>query len=1681
MNDLKRKSLDACSGESERFESQFDQLIAVEGNHSARARLVVEITDWLHDIARQGRFIPLGSAERRAFRSLLERWSSVLRRQGFYMEGIDTLADFDPNAGVVLAIDCPYPGLDPYSERWRHSFFGREAHVSSSVAHLERQGNQILLIIGASGSGKSSLALAGILPRLTELHGGAWLFGPRLTPAAHPLAALAEAVAHAIGHPDQTSAIESDLAAKPGEAPGQLAALCQDKPLMLLIDQFEELFTMCRDAGEQSAFAKVLCALSDPTASGTDFCCRILLTLRTDHLGRFENDNRLKPLYMRLIDEDNSYHLTSIVSGDIRRAIKEPAEKAGLHFVPATLIDQLANQTAALSNGLPLLQFALHRLWDTRPRNESGQPLDVITEEMVKALPDVEHALGKVADDLFNVLSPTQQRVCKRLFLELVVLDESFEEPLRRRRSETELRKVLQQRFPENRDVDRVIGDFLREGLLRRFGAEPHYQLEVAHEALLRHWKQISLQLEGADVKERLHLIKHIGREAQEWAARGNKHDYLSLRGERLQRANAYAEEGWLAEGELTAYIEACQRQEATEKLNEQRAREEKQRADTAERLREAAEHERREQVLLTQMKQQQLDQERKYKRRTFVALILALLLAIGAIIQREVAITEKVRADENARDAEKAKEEAQLANKTIDDALTFARLAQKETEKEKEKTEKELKVSEALKLAAASVNILNTDPEQGLLLALQAASLTGKAIPHGVENALHQSVQASRVIRTLSSGKYSAPIRAIAVSPDGTKAVTTGQDKKVIIWNLRTGRVEHALSGHEGEIRDVAFSPDNKLIASADNKGVVKLWDAAKGIVTLELSTDEKDPVFVSFSPDRRHLVTTGENKTATIWDYQSRSKLFNLQYKHKVYHAVFIGDGKYIATAENAYTKDLEPESAIVIWNTRTGKVIDELKCQEWIRDIACSSDGKYIAAALGQDARVWDWQSNREPIILSGHINFINKIIFLSSGVIATASGDQTVKIWYAKVGRELMTMEGHKGEISSVAFNRRNQTVMTSSADGTVKEWSVGLHLEYPSIAEHESGINWLAISPDGKSLLSISTKDHQAKVMISNLQGSVLHDQRMLTGFKNEVYAAAFSPPKGNLIATAHEDRKVRLWHSATGELFRELGEHESEVLAVAFHRNGKEVASVSADGIVKKWNLESGKSVSIPIPLEIEEQYITRLVRLVGLVTGRPYPVVPPIAFDPDLILICADTKDEKEVPIYNIVTGKKQAAILRRQGQTLWSIAFSHDGKSVVTAGSDNTATVWNAHTGKEKFTLRGHRHAVTCAAFSNNDERIATASMDKTVRVWDSATGQLVHTLRGHHTGVTAVAFSADGKLTVTGDRNGYTRLYAQNVSQLLSLAQRRVTRTLNEGECQQFIAKGGKCPPSVAAIDFYVKGLESARSGDFRPATTNFKQAKQLDGAVMSFDPKREAIELANTRAEELILRARYGEAITILEKTAKYDPANERTHFLLGSLYYIQNNWDKSVIHFKKVRKDSFDYALALSHMGVIYHEYLGRYEDGYQTYRLILDLYPTDINNHMNIAEACLATGRWDEARNRAEKILTASEVRNPRDDEVLAMKFIVVSSLVLQGKDDAAEGALHDFMHNYEDYCERYNREDKFSRWKYNGTRNFIKGRDMDENRRQLLLTLIGLLEKPNTDVTEAQLRAYMK
>lgn len=506
-----------------------------------------EVRSWLRECVQHGRYVPEGSADRRALQGQVDYWTSRLLQSEHPLPEFDLVDEFDPNAGRPLpAASFPYFGLIAATEQLRvfadvdrtQRFFGRDEQIKEYVEHLGA--HVALLVLSESGGGKSSIAMAGVIPELRRKRAD-WLLAPRVTPGAHPVAALGSALA-----------ATDQLGVGADANSDQVVAALGTRNLLLFVDQLEELLTVCTDELDQAAFSNLLEVLARSER------VRLLATMRSDHYDRLAQSQACRPLFLTLTANNSVKTLPPMTFEQIRSVILKPAQVVGLRYIPASLVDQLANETANLPGGLPRLQFALQRLWALRPRDEAGQPLDLITTATFKQLPTVREALGKVAQGMFDGLSPDDQRACERLMLELTVLDDQSEVPLRRRRLEPDLLGVLADAklAPPDR-VMALIEEFEKEGLLVRTGEADARQIEVAHESLFRYWPQFQNWINNDAARSRLKDVRQISRDALQWERAAHSPDYLKLRGVPLDTALGYCAENWL-DPLSRRYCEAC-------------------------------------------------------------------------------------------------------------------------------------------------------------------------------------------------------------------------------------------------------------------------------------------------------------------------------------------------------------------------------------------------------------------------------------------------------------------------------------------------------------------------------------------------------------------------------------------------------------------------------------------------------------------------------------------------------------------------------------------------------------------------------------------------------------------------------------------------------------------------------------------------------------------------------------------------------------------------------------------------------------------------------------------------------------------------------------------------------------------------------------------------------------------
>ena len=476
------------------------------------------------------------SRDRRGAQSILDYWANALYRAG-QLAPEARLSDFDPGLAPELPDEpCPYRGLAAFAEQDQEFFFGRDRLLNEMLERL-RDGARLLAVVGSSGSGKSSVVLAGLLPRLK---GGAlpgsegWRY-MTIVPGSQPLASLARALQTA-GEAEaglDIALFRRLLVAAEGFAydPDHLATILGETgsaPLALVVDQFEELFTLCTDDAARAAFVGQLLGL----VAATESRHRVILTMRADFVDNVARLPELYPLF-RAARMD----MEALGINELRVAIEGPAARVGLKFEKG-IVDDLISTILGERADLPLLQCTLVRLWDRRQRNR-------VTREVYQEVGNPREALERSAESLYNSLIPEEQEIAKRILLRMVRPGEGREVTSNRIRRD-EVFRAGETRVRVERVLDRLI-DEVRLVKLIEGETAADAQIEVAHGVLVRNWPRLVGWLD--EEREGLHRMQRptkatilpLRDRVQAWADRRffrEKHDWSEML-QRLSRTVA--------------------------------------------------------------------------------------------------------------------------------------------------------------------------------------------------------------------------------------------------------------------------------------------------------------------------------------------------------------------------------------------------------------------------------------------------------------------------------------------------------------------------------------------------------------------------------------------------------------------------------------------------------------------------------------------------------------------------------------------------------------------------------------------------------------------------------------------------------------------------------------------------------------------------------------------------------------------------------------------------------------------------------------------------------------------------------------------------------------------------------------------------------------------------------------
>ena len=1222
-----------------------------------------------------------------------------------------------PIPTITGVIPNPYKGLRPFQEADAADFFGREELVSSLLAAMEASSKEgkasFLALVGPSGSGKSSVVKAGLIPTLRRgaLPGSEDWYIVELTPGSHPLEELEKALLRIAVNPP-----ESLLGQLQEDKRGLLRAVKRALPddtcrLLLVIDQFEELFTLVNTEEERAHFLdSIATALAE-----TDCPLQVVLTLRAD----FYDRPLLYPAFSELM-RSSTQVILPLTPQELQRAIAGPAEQTGVSLEPG-LVAKMVDSVAGQPGGLPLLQFALTELFENRQE-------DTMTLETYRASGGVDGALSQRAEKLYDSMDAAERESTRQLFLRLVTLGEGVEDT-RRRVLRSELESIGQQlsvtseqstmhsdpftgQHPESgvhsqqsavpnphsqmhrsqSNISTIIDTFGQTRLLT-FDRDPETReptVEIAHEALLSAWDRLGGWLR--DGRDDIRLERRLAAAAEEWQNAQCGDSYL-LRGARLVLF-----EEWAANSDIA--LTALEEEYLAASVTAREARH--------------AEEEARRQVELRTAQELVETRTQANRRLRWLAVGLAVILIF---------------------------------------ALGAAFLAWKQSQRSAEQT----RLAMARELTAASLRALDEDPERSILLALEAAAVTqdvDQFVLPETEEALHEAIMADRLL-------YSVPGQGsvdYAGYPDrnGSQLATDSFDG-LDIWDAATGQPLLSISGHENGLSNLVYSEDGRRLASTGYDGTARLWDTVTGEELLTLPTEGLTPVSPALSPDGSLLAISTE-------------------------------------------------EGPVLVWDAQTGNKVAELQHDDFTTGIDFSPDGSRLAVtSFDWNGYVWDTSTWERVLTLSGHEEDANDVVFSPDGSrLATVSTDGTARVWDASTGEELTSMF-HGAWVFGVDFSPDGTRIASGGTDGRAIVWEADTGRELLTLAGHTGYIGNVAFSPDGDRLATGSSPDGQTRVWDISPAGS--RDWITLTGHQGLVFTLAYSPD-GQRLASGSYDGTIKLWDVASGEELQTLQGHTGEIARIAFAPDGRRLASAGYDGTAKMWDLDSGEAI-----FTIEPD--------AGVLWG--------LDISPDGDSLATGAQDGS-ITIWDAVTGEELSRLAGHPAP-IFRVNYSPDGEHIVSAGWDWTSKVWDVTTGEEQLTLSGHEDEVNQAVFSQDGSQLATASTDGTVRLWDSQTGELLQTLVGHADTVWDVEFSPDGSRLASGGFDGVLRVWdAQSgkpllaishglstpdltyspdgkflslgaddatirtfilpIEDLLTLAESRVTRSLNEQECAQYL---------------------------------------------------------------------------------------------------------------------------------------------------------------------------------------------------------------------------------------------------------------------------------------------------
>jgi WD40 repeat protein len=1052
----------------------------------------------------------------------------------------------------------PYLGLAVFEPEHAEWFFGRQELVDELRARLTR--DPLVAVFGASGSGKSSLLRAGLVPAVRT--GSLTIL---FTPGQHPLDELAARMANHLGV--TAGSVRADLLAAPentGMLWRQLLAAAPDATrVLVVVDQFEEIFTLCGDAAERHAFVRCLAG----SAGGQDQV-RVVLGVRADFFARCA---RYPELVAAL--RDHQVLVGPMGAADLRSVVREPGLRAGMR-VEAALVEAVVADAHSEPGALPLVSHALFETWKRRSGN-------TMTLAGYRLAGEVQGAIAQTAERVYAEFDEHEQALVQDVFLRLTALGQGTEDTRRRvRRAEL--------------GDDAAITTVLTRLAAARLVTLGDDTVEVAHEALIRSWPRLRAWL--TEDRDQLNTHRRLTETAEDWENH-DRDDGMLYRGLRLVE--------W--DGRDTGRLNPLER----EFLATSRARASAERAAGRRRVRFTVSGLAAAVVALTVLATVAFVQTGRAEDGRTLAFSRQLVAAargqfqldpeLGLLLARQaydVSATQETEAALRQATFESRVRAVVASHNGIMNGVGFSPDGKHVVTSGGDGTIRVWKYGRTLTdpiVAKPHTNYVWTptfSPDgtrivsaslDGTVSVWEWASDKAPVILKGHEGQVWAatfspdgshvaSVGDDGTVRIWPADGRGQPVvlppghdgrtLGIAYNRDGTILASSGGDGTVRLWDLATLRTVAVLTGHENSVENISFDPvGGRKIATASTDGTVRLFDPETPTDPVVLGSHEGTAEGVTFSHDGTRVASTGNDGTVRIWNVDNSALPIILRgHRGTVIQAVFSPDDRrLISVSEDGTAR---------IWDvarTGAGEVLAGHEKPVWAA--AASADGKVVASASADGTvRVWHPGTNEKPLKLTGHDGEVLGVAVSRDGSLVAGTGDdKTVRIWSTSTGKQVSLLEGHTGQVWAAAFSPDGKRVVTGSSDSSVRVWPTNGRGKPMVIETDQERIRYIAFSADGKRIASAGL-DGTIHVMDTDGQHKV-----PLTGHRGLVWSVAFSPD-GRYVLSGGNDGTARLWDLRNPKREpRVLSGHQGVVWSVAYSPDGKFVATTGNDATTRIW------------------------------------------------------------------------------------------------------------------------------------------------------------------------------------------------------------------------------------------------------------------------------------------------------------------------------------------------------------------------------------------------------------------------------------------------------------------------------------------------------------------------------